>query len=98
MSPQSDALAPNNDIPALVERAFRFRGDVTITTADGGETTGYLYNRDSTGPEPYAQLFESALGLDVSIPYAAIAGVRFTGRDTASGKHFESFQRRRAGQ
>ena len=88
----------DSDIPALVERAFRFRGDVTITTADGGETTGYLYNRDASAPEPYAQLFESALGRDVSIPYAAIVGVRFTGRDTASGKHFESFQRRRAGQ
>lgn len=98
MSPQSDARAPNNDVAALVERAFRFRGDVTITTADGGETTGYLYNRDAAAPEPYAQLFESALGRDVSIPYAAIAAIRFTGRDTASGKHFESFQRRRAGQ
>lgn len=98
MSPQSDARAPNNDVPALVERAFRFRGDVTITTADGGETTGYLYNRDATAPEPYAQLFESPGGRDVRVPYAAIAGVRFTGRDTASGKHYESFQRRRAGQ
>ena len=97
MSPQSDAPAAQ-DVPALVERAFRFRGDVTITTADGGETTGYLYNRDAAGPEPYAQLFESAGGRDLRLPYAAIAAIRFTGRDTASGKHFETFQRRRAGQ
>ena len=92
--PDSEA----DDVPALVERAFRFRGDVTITTADGGETTGYLYNRDAAGPEPYAQLFESAGGRDLRLPYASIAAIRFTGRDTASGKHFETFQRRRAGQ
>ncbi len=85
-------------VAALVERAFRFRGDVTLTTADGGETTGYLYNRDAAAPEPYVQLFEAGGGRDLSFPYAAITGIRFTGRDTASGKHFEAFQRRRAGQ
>ena len=96
-NPQPDAPAPN-DVADLVERAFRFRGDVTITTADGGETTGFLYNRDAAAPEPYAQLFEADDGRDVSLPYAAIAAIRFTGRDPASGKHFEAFQRRRAGQ
>ncbi len=78
----------------LIERAFRFRGDVTLTTADGAEITGYLYNRDGAS----VQLFETATGRDLSLPYSALTAVGLTGRDTATGKHFESFQRRRARQ
>lgn len=77
-------------IADLVERAFRFRGDVTLTTADGAEITGYLYNRDGAS----VQLFETATGRDISLPYAALTDARLTGRDTASGKHLESFRRR----
>ena len=77
-------------IADLIERAFRFRGDVTLTTADGAEIIGYLYNRDGAS----VQLFETATGRDISLPYAALTGARLTGRDTASGKHLESFRRR----
>ena len=31
----------------VVDRAFDYRGDVTVVTASGGELVGYVYNRDS---------------------------------------------------
>ncbi len=83
------------DIARLVERAFHYRGDVTVKMADGSEVTGYLFNRGRGASGSSAQLFEAETGREVSMSYCSIADVLFTGRDAASGKHFENFQRRR---
>ncbi len=88
-----------NDVAGLVERAFHYRGDVTIRTDDGGSLTGYLFNRNVRASEPFAQLFETHTGREVSIPYRSIAQVLFTGRDTAAAslERFEAFQHRQEG-
>lgn len=88
-----------NDVAGLVERAFQYRGDVTIRTDDGGSLTGYLFNRNAHASEPFAQLFETPTGREVSIPYRTIAQVLFTGRDTAAAsvERFEAFQHRQDG-
>ena len=80
----------------LVERAFHYRGDVTVGLDDGGSVTGYLFNRNERVSEPFAQLFETRTGREVSIPYRRISEVLFSGRDVAaeSVKHFEAFQER----
>lgn len=92
----------------LVERAFQYRGDVTVRTVDGGSVTGYLFNRtcnrdfnrdlkDKDGAqEPYVQLFETESGREVTIAWEAIAGVEFTGADAAdvSARRWESFRER----
>ncbi len=85
-----------NDVEDLVERAFHYRGDVTIHTNDGGALTGYLFNRNGRAGEPSAQMFETQTGREVSIPYRTITDVQFTGRDTAaaSAERFEAFQDR----
>src|SRR5580658_110069 len=38
-------LATEADIRAVIEKAFDYRGDVTITNKDGSEITGYLFDR-----------------------------------------------------
>ena len=83
-------------VAELVERAFHYRGDVTVNMNDGGSVTGYLFNRNDRVSEPFAQLFETGAGREVSIPYRSIAEVLFTGRDAAaeSVKRFEAFQER----
>ena len=85
-----------NDVEDLVERAFHYRGDVTIQTDDGVSLTGYLFNRSVRAAEPFVQLFETGTGREVSIPYRTITDVLFTGRDTAaaSAERFEAFQDR----
>ncbi len=75
-----------DEIAALVERAFHFRGDVTVRTAAGADVTGYLYNRDAGAGARWAQLFETGTGRDVRILYGDIRDVLFTGRDTAAPK------------
>ena len=73
-----------DEIAALVERAFHYRGDVTVRTAAGVEVVGYLFNRDDRGEDRCAQLFETGTGLEVAIAYRDIRDVLFTGRDTAA--------------
>ena len=87
------------DVADLVERAFHYRGDVTLWTADGGAVTGYLFNRNFRAAEPFAQLFETTTGRELSIPYRNITGLELTGRDAAaaSARHFEDFQQRQDG-
>src|SRR5450755_5162024 len=38
-------LATEADIRAVIEKAFDYRGDVTITRKDGSAITGYLFDR-----------------------------------------------------
>ena len=87
------------DVEGLVERAFHYRGDVTVRTVDDGSLTGYLFNRDARASEPFVQLFETQTGREIRIPYRDIAEVLFTGRDVAAAsvKHFEAFQDRQDG-
>lgn len=98
----SDRIARPGTIESVAEaidRAFHYRGDVTVRTDDGGSVTGYLFNRNARTSEPFAQLFETRTGREVSIPYRSITQVQFTGRDatTASVKHFAAFQNRQEG-
>jgi len=71
-----------------VERAFDYRGDVTLALADGRQLDGYLFNRNADVPEPFVQMFERAGGGPTTIPYARIRAIRFTGKDTAAGNSY----------
>jgi len=79
----------------VIERAFDYRGDVTIVRGDGGELTGYLFNRDADAQPPFVQVFPGAGGDAVTIPYAQIRSIRFTGRDTAAGTSYAAWLRSR---
>ena len=79
----------------VVERAFDYRGDVTIVCRDGAELVGYLFNRNADNPRPFVQVFAAAGGDPVSIPYADICSIRFTGRDTAAGNSYAAWLRSR---
>ena len=98
-TPSVASQESGNGVEELVERAFHYRGDVTIATIAGGSLTGYLFNRDARARGPFAQLFETETGREISIPYRDIAQVLFTGRDVAAAsvRHFEAFQDRQEG-
>jgi hypothetical protein len=78
-----------------VERAFDYRGDVTIVRRDGGELVGYLFNRDAHVAVPYVQVYASDGDEALTIPYADIRSIRFTGRDTAAGNSYAAWLRSR---
>jgi hypothetical protein len=86
-------LATEADIRAVIEKAFDYRGDVTITKKSGGEITGYLFDR-RVGPTLATSVVRLMLATSnerPQIPYSEIAAIAFTGRDTAAGKSYEAW-------
>ena len=80
----------------VVERAFDYRGDVTVVRADGSELVGYLFNRDADAAEPFVQVFAQGGDGPHRIRYSDIRTIRFTGKDTAAGSSYAAWLRRRA--
>jgi hypothetical protein len=96
------ALATEADVRAVIEKAFDYRGDVTITrkTKPNGsqneaasEITGYLFDRrvGSTLDNSVVRLILANSTERPAIPYSEIAAIAFTGRDTAAGKSYEAW-------
>jgi hypothetical protein len=83
------------DLAYVVERAFDYRGDITVVQRDGRELVGYLFNRNTDVRAPFVQLFARDGGEPVTIEYAEIASIRFTGRDTAAGNSYAAWLRSR---
>ncbi len=79
----------------VVERAFDYRGDVTVALHDGCELVGYLFNRNRDAAEPYVQMFERESSGPSTILYARIRAIRFTGKDTAAGNSYAAWLRSR---
>ncbi len=86
-------LETDADIRAALEKAFDYRGDITITRRDGSTIEGYVFDRhagDSLA-ESFVRVLPAKQASRVRISYAEIASLRFTGKDTAAGKSFESW-------
>ena len=80
------SLASKNELYDALEKAFDYRGDITITLKDEAKIVGYIFNRESNAPEPYAELFPSDKDEKIKVFYKDIAGLFFSGVDTAAGK------------
>ena len=91
------AMATEAEVRDVLEKAFDYRGDITVTRKDGSTVEGYLYDRRNA-----ATLEESVIRLmptpkpgnpheRVNISYADVAGLKFSGRDTAAGKTFDAW-------
>jgi len=86
-------LATETDIRAVIEKAFDYRGDVTISRKDGSQITGYLFDRRAgkTLGDSVIRLMLPDTNQRPAVPYSEIAGLAFTGRDTAAGKSYEAW-------
>jgi hypothetical protein len=87
------ALASEEETRKALEKAFDYRGDVTITRKDGTTIEGYLFDR-KTGPtlaDSLVRVLPKTSNQRVMIPYSEIAALAFTGRDTAAGKSWEAW-------
>jgi hypothetical protein len=89
-------LATEEELRIALEKAFDYRGDVTLTLKDHSKIEGYMFDRVS-GPT-LSTSFVRVLPKDSSekrkVLYADIAALAFTGRDTAAGKSWEAWVRR----
>ena len=90
------SLASEAEVRDALEKAFDYRGDITITRKDGSRVEGYLFDRKlgSTLGDSYVRLIPTGLRTKMSIPYSEVAALAFSGRDTAAGKSFEAWVKR----
>ena len=86
-------LASEEEIRQALEKAFDYRGDVTITRKDGSKVEGYIFDRRSgkTLGDSLVRLFPKDSSQKISVPYSEIAALSFSGRDTAAGKSWEAW-------
>ena len=89
-------LAGEEEIRAALEKAFDYRGDITITRKDGTRVEGYLFDRRAgkTLADSVVRLYPKDSNQKIAIPYSDIAALAFSGRDTAAGKSFQAWVRK----
>lgn len=88
------SMASDGEVRTALDKAFDYRGDVTLTLKDGSKIEGYIFDRRASGPglaDCTVRLFPKDRDEKVSVRYADIARLEFTGRDTAAGKSFETW-------
>lgn len=88
-------IGPYLTLEEVIEHAFDYRGNVTVVRRDGSELVGYLFNRDSSAPEPFVQLIDEDGNGPLRVRYGEIASVRFTGKDTAEGNSWKAWIERK---
>jgi len=87
-------LATDDEIRAAFEKAFDYRGDITLTLKDTTTVEGYIFDRRSDGKtlaDCVVRLFPKSQDQKISIRYSDVARIEFSGRDTAAGKSFETW-------
>jgi hypothetical protein len=85
--------ATGEELRAGLEKAFDYRGDVTITLKSGEDVVGYVFDRrpGKSLSDSYVRILPQESHQRRDIAYSEIAALAFTGRDTAAGKSWEAW-------
>jgi hypothetical protein len=91
-------LASEEELRQALEKAFDYRGDITITRKDGSKIEGYIFDRRSGASlkESVVRLYPKNSDEKIAVSYADIGTLAFTGRDTAAGKSWEAWMKKYA--
>ncbi len=86
-------LASEDELREALEKAFDYRGDVSITRKDGSKIEGYIFDRiiGKNLSDSFVRVLPKGANQRVKIAYSDIAGLAFSGRDTAAGKSWEAW-------
>lgn len=86
-------LASEDEIRDAFEKAFDYRGDVTITLKSGERFEAYIFDRKtaSTLAESWVRLYPVNSNEKRQLAYSDIARLEFSGKDRAAGKHWEDW-------
>ena len=89
-------LASDEEIRQALEKAFDYRGDITMTLKSGEKVEGYIFDRrtGSTLKDSLVRLYPKSDNQKLSISYADIAALAFTGKDTAAGRSWEAWMKK----
>jgi hypothetical protein len=86
-------LASEAEVREALEKAFDYRGDITITRKDGSKVEGYLFDRrtGATLAASFVRIIPTGQPAKLNVAYSDIAALAFSGRDTAAGKTFDAW-------
>src|SRR5216684_2539705 len=86
-------LASEQELREALEKAFDYRGDVTLTQKDGTKIEGYIFDRigGTTLSASFVRILPKSGSGRVKIAYSDIAALAFSGRDPAAGKSWEAW-------
>jgi len=86
-------LATEEELRIALEKAFDYRGDVTLTLKDKSKIEGYIFDRvaGKTLTTSFVRLMPKDGTQKLKVSYANIAALSFTGKDTAVGKSWEAW-------
>ncbi len=87
-------LATPDEIREAFDKAFDYRGDLTITLKTGDKVEGYVFDRRAESADLsqcVVRMFPKNSAEKMNIRYSDIAGLAFTGKDSAAGKSFEAW-------
>src|SRR5471032_3400841 len=79
-------LATKEELYGALDKAFDYRGDITITLKDGTKQVMYVFNREPKAAEPYIEAYPADRDEKIKIYYKDVADLFFSGIDTAAGK------------
>ena len=87
------SLATEQDLKNALEKAFDYRGDITITLRSGEKIEAYIFNRQTgaTLADSFVQYYTPKSDDKRKLAYDQIARLEFSGKDRAAGKHWEDW-------
>ncbi len=90
---QGSVFRPTSDeeLSVAVDQAFDYRGDVTIELKSGESIVGYVFGRTNNDTRADLELFPTDKPGQITIQFADIAAIIFSGKDTAFGQSWESW-------
>ena len=86
-------LATEDELREALEKAFDYRGDISLTFKSGDKVEAFVFNRHTGSglADSFVQYFASNALDKRKASYADIARIEFSGKDRAAGKHWEAW-------
>ena len=87
------SLASDEEVRQALEKAFDYRGDVTITTKAGQKIEAYIFDRQSgtTLQDSFIRYFAPNVPGKQKLNYVDTTTLQFSGKDRAAGKPWEDW-------
>lgn len=80
------------DLRDALEKAFHYRGDVTLRLTGGEILACYLFNRQFEAATPFVSVYPSEQDSAArKIMLSDVESIAFTGKDTATGNSWEAW-------
>ncbi len=89
-------LQPSNEeeLADVLRHACDYRGDVTLHLKTGESVIGYVFDRQKEASHQSVQIFLANQVEPCIIQYHDIAGVEFSGEDTAFGRSWDDWAKK----